>query len=132
MVNQVSPMGSLATGPPVALLAASAPRPAPEPTRTAKVASSPPQGTGSQPPPVTAHTSELAMEQVNSHLQQAGSELKFRVDQDTGRTVFKVINPNTGEVLLQVPSEELLALARNLRRFQEQMGASGVLVDKEG
>lgn len=72
------------------------------------------------------------MEQINGHLQQAGSELKFQVDKATGRTVYKVVNPSNGQVLLQVPSDEMLALARNVRAMQEQMGAAGVLVDKEG
>lgn len=72
------------------------------------------------------------MDKVNSHLQEAGSELKFQVDKETGRTVFKVINPKNGEVILQVPSEEMLALARNLRALDKQEGASGVLMDKEG
>lgn len=72
------------------------------------------------------------MEQLNGHLQQAGSELKFQVDKATGRTVYKVVNPDNGQVLLQVPSEEILALARNVRAMERQMGAAGVLVDKEG
>ena len=37
-----------------------------------------------------------------------------------------------GRPFLQVPSEELLAMARKLREFAEEMGASGVLLDKEG
>jgi uncharacterized FlaG/YvyC family protein len=46
--------------------------------------------------------------------------------------VFKVVIPTTGEVLFQVPSEEVLALARNLRAQESVQGASGVLVDTEG
>lgn len=138
MADQVNPAGSLASGLPLALLAAAAPRPAPESSRPAKIADSQPGGSGSQAAIVSAESSEgikspeAAMARVNNYLQQSGSELKFKVDKESGRTVFKVINPNTGEVLLQVPSEELLALARNLRSFEKQTGASGVLVDKEG
>lgn len=73
------------------------------------------------------------MEQVNNHLKKADSELKFQVDNATGRTVFKLLDPGTGETILQIPSAEILALARNLRAMEKQQGAaSGVLVDKQG
>lgn len=74
------------------------------------------------------------MGQLNSHLQQTNSELQFQVDKDTGHTIYKVVNPSSGQVLLQVPSEEVLAMARNLRAMamEKETGASGVLMDKEG
>lgn len=72
------------------------------------------------------------MEQLNSHLQQTNSQLQFQLDKETGRTIYKIVSPSNGQVLLQVPSEEVLALARNLRTMEKQKGASGVLVDKEG
>ena len=138
MADQVNPTGSLAPGLPSQIVAAAAPRPAPEPSRSANAASSKAQGQGRQTVPelpavsVAEKAPEAAMEQFNAHLEKAGSQLKFQSDQATGRTVFKVVNPNTGEVLLQVPSEEMLAMARNLRAMEKHAGASGVLVDKEG
>lgn len=153
MADQVNPMGGLASGLPLALLAAVSPRPAPDKVRPAKVADPKAQGPGGRPasesasaaavtdvfevPKVVkayeiAKTPEAAMEQLNEYLQNVGTELKFQVDKETGRTFFKIISEHTGEVLLQVPSEEMLALARNLRALAEQAGASGVLVDKEG
>lgn len=130
MADQVSPTGSMASGVTLALLSAAAPKPASEKVSPAKVVASQEQGHSSGTE--SAQGSEAAMEQVNNHLSQAGTELKFRVDRATGRTVFKIINPDNGAVLLQVPSEEMLALARNLRALDEQMRASGILVDKEG
>lgn len=38
--------------------------------------------------------------------------LQFRHDPDVGRTVLRVVNPETGEVLRQVPTEVQLNLAR--------------------
>lgn len=150
MADQVNPTGSLASGLPLALLAASAPRAAPEKSRPAKSANSQPQGQASRPvadsskaldsaqapataqTPATAQASEAAMGQLNGYLQQAGSELKFQVDPGTGRTFFQIVNQNTGEVVLQVPSDEVLAMARKLRDLEQQMDAAGVLLDKEG
>jgi flagellar protein FlaG len=72
------------------------------------------------------------MEQVNSHLQATGSELKFQMDSGTGQAVFKLVDPSNGKVLIQVPSEEMLAVARNVRSSERQKDASGVLLDKKG
>jgi flagellar protein FlaG len=60
------------------------------------------------------------------------SQLQFQVDKETGRTIYKVVSKDNGQVLLQVPSEEVLAMARNLRSMEQQQGVSGVLLDKKG
>lgn len=136
MVDQVNPLGGLASGLPLASLGVTGPKPVSEKPRPARVSGS--QLQAREAPSLTdansgvEASSEAAMDKVNSHLQNAGSELKFQVDKETGRTVFKVVNPKNGEVILQVPTEEMLALARNLRALDKQEGASGVLMDKEG
>lgn len=123
MSEQVTLSGGLAPGVSMATQAIPAPR-APGSSRPAKSAESrAPEP--NQPP-------EAALAEVNQHLQKAGSELKIQVDHDTGHTVFKVINPGSGEVILQVPSAEMLALARNVRSLEHRKGGAGVLVDKEG
>ena len=132
MADQVNPMGSLATGPPSALLVATAPRTTPEKTRPAKPPESRPKNEAGPAAPASVETAEKAMEKINQHLQQSGTELKFKVDKGSGRTIFQIVSESSGKVLLQVPSEELLAMARKLREFAEEMGASGVLLDKEG
>jgi len=132
MADQVNPTGSLAPGLPSALVASATPRPAPEKVRLAKSAEPLPTRPGDRPAAEAQVSPDVAMEQLNSHLQQSKSELQFQVDKDTGRTIYKVVNPGNGQVLLQVPSEEVLAMARNLRAMEKEMGASGVLLDKEG
>ena len=132
MADQVNPMGSLATGLPSALLVSTTPRPAPEKPRPARAPETRPKNDAGPGMPAAEESSAKAMETVNNHLQQSGTELKFKVDQGSGRTVFQIVSDSSGEVLIQVPSEELLAMARKLREFSEQMGASGVLLDKEG
>ena len=39
-------------------------------------------------------------------------ELNFSVDSDTKQIVVKVMNPQTGELIRQIPSEEALKLAK--------------------
>jgi len=132
MADQVKTTSSLPLGLPLALSAAAVPRPTPEKPRQAKVVDRPPQGQSGQPAVEATQNPSVAIEQLNSHLQQAGSELQFQVDKTTGRTVFKVINQSNGTVVLQVPSEEAMAMARNLRALGKQSDVPGVLVDKEG
>ena len=132
MADQVNPMGSLATGLPSAFLVAPTPRSAPEKTRPAKIPESQPKNEAGPAAPTALESTDQAMETINVHLLQSGTELKFKTDQVSGRTIFQIVKEGSGEVLLQVPSEEMLAMARKLREFTEQMGASGVLLDKEG
>lgn len=132
MADQVTPTGGLAPGLPLPLLVASAPRPVSESTRQAKPADSRPAGSVGGDVAAAQKSPAAAMEQLNGHLEDTGSELRFQVDKSTGHTVFKLIEPNSGKVLLQVPSEEVLAMARNLRAIERQEGTAGVLVNKEG
>lgn len=52
--------------------------------------------------------------QIESYLKSTGRELEFSVDEASGRTVITVRNPETGETIRQIPSEEALRLARAL------------------
>ena len=70
--------------------------------------------------------------QVNQHLDQTQTDLKLQVDPGSGRTVFQVVQQSTGEVVLQVPSAEVLGMSRRMRDLEGQAGASGALVDQEG
>jgi flagellar protein FlaG len=131
MSDYLNPMGGLAPSLHVAQSPAT-PKPIAEKAPPAKTSEVQPQRQDGQPVAKAAASAETAAAQLNSHLQQTATELKFQEDKDTGRTTFKVVNKSTGEVLLQVPSEEVLAMARNLQALDTKMGASGVLVDKQG
>lgn len=131
MADQVNPTGALSPGFSVALAAISAPRPAQEKARPGGPAESQPAGS-SRAPGSAGKVSEAALVQANNRLQQVATGLKFQVDQATGHTVLKVVNQETGEVLLQMPPEEFLAMARNLRALEDSRDASGVLVDRKG
>ncbi|MDH4190151.1 MAG: flagellar protein FlaG [Betaproteobacteria bacterium] len=43
--------------------------------------------------------------------------LSISVDKETGKTVVRVLDPATGEVIRQVPAEEQVALARALEKL---------------
>lgn len=51
--------------------------------------------------------------------------LSFRFEKDINRVVVKVIDPETGELLREVPPEEVIAALKRLRK------TPGALVDEE-
>ncbi len=55
------------------------------------------------------------VEGLNRFLESSQRNLNFRVDEASGRTVITVVNPETNEIVRQIPPEELLTLARTLR-----------------
>lgn len=59
-----------------------------------------------------------ATERINSFLQPVTNDITFSVDEDTGSTVVKVIDRETKDVIRQIPSEEILAIAKALDRLQ--------------
>ena len=59
-----------------------------------------------------------AVQAINSYVQSLRRDLQFTVDEVTDRTIIRVIDSETQEVIRQIPSEEVLALARSLERSQ--------------
>ena len=55
-----------------------------------------------------------AISSVEEYIKPFNNRLEFNVDADVGRVVVKVVDKETEEVLLQVPSEEMLAIAKAL------------------
>ena len=53
---------------------------------------------------------------INRALQEKSSNLSFSVDEGTGRTVVRVFRKSTGELVRQIPSEEVLAIAASIKR----------------
>ncbi|MGB5278445.1 MAG: flagellar protein FlaG [Gammaproteobacteria bacterium] len=71
---------------------------------------------GKELPPENRTVKEIddAVKDINEHIQSAHRELLFSVDEDSGRTVIKVMDMNTKEVIRQIPNEEALKFARML------------------
>ena len=54
---------------------------------------------------------------IQQFVQSMGRNLSFSVDETTGYNVVRVVNPNPGELVRQLPSEELLKIARDFQRL---------------
>jgi hypothetical protein len=52
-----------------------------------------------------------AITQIEGYLATSQRQLRFQVDEGSGRTVIRVVNPDNGELVRQIPSEEVLKVA---------------------
>ena len=59
-----------------------------------------------------------AVSDINKAMQFMSRELEFSVDTDSKRTVVKVIDQQTREVIRQMPTEEALEIGKALEKVQ--------------
>ena len=57
---------------------------------------------------------ESAVSRISDYVQNFQRDLQFSVDQDSGRTVIKVVDSETEQVIRQIPSEETLRMVEQL------------------
>jgi flagellar protein FlaG len=61
---------------------------------------------------------EDAVKSLNDFTGQTAQNVQFSIDQDSGKTVVKVIDTQTQEVLRQIPNAEALSISRSLNKLQ--------------
>lgn len=76
---------------------------------------------GKDLPPAPVIDISHMVEQINDFMSANSRNLRFHVDSATRQTVISVVNPSSGELIRQIPSEEALRLAAQI----EQIIASG-------
>lgn len=59
-----------------------------------------------------------AVEKLNDFASQNASALTFSKDDESGKTVIKVIDTATKAVIRQIPSEEAINIAKSIDRLQ--------------
>lgn len=72
-----------------------------------------PEAKAERQPPKESEV-KLAVEMLESHARSIGRDLHFEIDSDSGLTLIKVIDPQTEEVVRQIPTEEAVARSRSL------------------
>ncbi|MBY0419246.1 MAG: flagellar protein FlaG [Pararheinheimera sp.] len=83
-------------------------------------------------PTVTADELGEAVENINQFVNSQGRTLNFSVDEESGKPIVKVVDFETKEVIRQIPSEEVLTMAKAIKRLQEDLGsATGLMIDKK-
>lgn len=66
-----------------------------------------------------------AVKQLNETLKKMSQNLEFSIDSDIHRTVVKVVDLQTKDVIRQIPTPEALEIAKALDRLQ------GLLIKQE-
>jgi len=66
-----------------------------------------------------------AVTEINEIIRSVQRDLSFNVDEDSGKTIIRVIDSESGELIRQIPSEDILAIATQLRDFQQDTVGRG-------
>ena len=122
MVNQINPVG---------LAPVSSPSPEAAPASTpvqVKAAAETKAASLTQAVP----SPSVAAAQVNQHLGTTETNLKLQVDLASNRGFFQIVQARTGMVLLQVPSDEVLAMSQRIKEASNLKETPCALVDKQG
>jgi len=59
-----------------------------------------------------------AIKNINTALQKLSQDIEFSVDDESNRTIVKVVDQQTKEVIRQMPSAEALEISKALDRVQ--------------
>jgi flagellar protein FlaG len=100
-------------------VSSSIPTPA-APARTAAVArapAAPAQAPAPAPAPDPVALRD-AVASANKVMQALSNSLEFSLDPESGKTMVRVIDGATQQVIRQIPSEEMMSIARALDRLQ--------------
>jgi flagellar protein FlaG len=66
-----------------------------------------------------------AVKELQQKTRVTSPDLQFSIDEDTGRTVIKITDATTKEVIRQIPPAEVIRLNKELDRMQ------GLLLHKQ-
>lgn len=59
-----------------------------------------------------------AVDKINQVIQASSQGVEFSINNDFNRLIVKVVDQQTNEVIRQIPSEEVLEIARSLDKLQ--------------
>jgi len=89
------------------------------PSKTSLVAAASGGGKGADPAATPERGAvEKAVEKLNQSTQFSSQGLRFSIDDETGKTVVKVIDSATENVLRQIPTVDALALAHAIDKMK--------------
>ena len=73
---------------------------------------------------LSRESAQAVVKQISQQLEDSGRSLALSVDEVAGDIVTRVLNPNTGELIRSIPSEEMLRISRNL------LSVEGLLINQ--
>lgn len=133
--TQAAPTSSAASASSAAAAPAQASSTAASSAPTIRADSGPPSSDASKTKTPLAEDAAKALGDAVKSLQDYVKPLQtvtIQVDHDTGQSYVKIVNAQTKQMVLQIPSAQVLAMAHKLQQMDSTQGASGVLVDQQG
>ncbi len=76
--------------------------------------------------PANNQITDDVVNELNNAILGVRRELRFSIDEDSGRAVVQVLDSETGEMIRQLPSDEILAVSRHIREVLESSQSSSV------
>ncbi|HJU71312.1 MAG TPA: flagellar protein FlaG [Paucimonas sp.] len=70
-----------------------------------------------KPVPTASQLADM-LKDINKAVQALSQNVEFSIDEDTDRAIVKVVDKETKEVIRQMPSKEVLEIAKALDRVQ--------------
>ncbi len=64
---------------------------------------------------------EIAMKDIQHFISSQASSVRISKDETSGHMIVQLVDPNSGEVIRTLPSEELLRLARSFEMLGNKM-----------
>ena len=61
---------------------------------------------------------ETAVDKLNENTRFTAQGLRFSIDEESGKTVVKIVDSETQEILRQIPSADALALAHSIDKMR--------------
>lgn len=80
---------------------------------------------------VTRDSVVEAVSDISDYVQNISRELQFQIDDDVGSTIITVVDRETGDIIRQIPSEEVVQLARHIAENAADP-SRGLLLDSKG
>lgn len=65
-----------------------------------------------------------ALDTLNDFASNNGATLNFSQDDETGKTIVKIVDKETDQLIRQIPSEEAIAISKSISKM------AGLLIDK--
>jgi len=68
-------------------------------------------------PQLSSLNLKSAVESVNQKLQLSNQSLEISLDSNTKQQIVKLVDTQTGELIRQIPSKEMLAIAQSIDKY---------------
>jgi flagellar protein FlaG len=80
---------------------------------------------------VSRESVKEAVSDISDYVQNISRELQFQIDEAIDRTIITVVDKETGDTIRQIPSEEVIQLARHIAENGPDP-VKGLLINSEG